>query len=221
MVRCGIDTSLTALFVVFALMIATPALAGPPLLCHPFEIGTARSLPWDGTQWWRGRPDYKLTNLVADTEALLTSSTPIIVRMETLRRAVLYASQDRAVATRLFVTTMDRVQNLRKSGHPDALTLFDAAYVTTALQQVRALGDMSEFRGRWQIVDGVVGDANGYALIEESLKLRPDDPTLEFAAAVIAAGDKAHRSAYDKHARKARAGANEDALLARNLDHVS
>jgi hypothetical protein len=114
----GISTSLTALLLVGALAITTPALAGPPLLCHPFDVGTARSLPWDGTKWWRGRTDYKLTNLLADTEALLTPSTPIIVRMETLRRAVLYASQDRTAASDLFATTVDRANSRRSVVSP-------------------------------------------------------------------------------------------------------
>ena len=80
-----------ACFALVALLgVAAPALAGPPLLCHPFDIGSARSLPWDGTNaWWQGRADYNLQNLVADTEAILSPSTPVIVRMETLRRAAL------------------------------------------------------------------------------------------------------------------------------------
>src|SRR4029077_2629159 len=59
-----------------ALVVARPALAGPPLLCHPFDIGTARSLPWTGPGWFDAKPDYHLDSLVADTEALLGPSTP-------------------------------------------------------------------------------------------------------------------------------------------------
>ena len=60
---------LTAL--ALALAVATPALAGPPLLCHPFDIGTAKSLPWDGKAGWsQGRADYPIKQLVADTEAI-------------------------------------------------------------------------------------------------------------------------------------------------------
>src|SRR4026208_1903074 len=81
--------------VIASLTIAAPALAGPPLLCHPFDIGNAKSLPWLGEKSWdEGQPGYKLDRLVADTEALLTPSTPVIVRMETLRRAALYARTD-------------------------------------------------------------------------------------------------------------------------------
>jgi hypothetical protein len=217
----GASMSLATLLFLGAIVITSPAFAGPPLLCHPFDIGSARSLPWDGTEWWRGRTDYKLTNLLADTQSLLTPTTPIIVRMETLRRAVLYASQDRATATDLFAATADRARNLQKSGHLGALELFDAAFVTEAFRQVRWLGDYNpEWRGRSQIVDSVVGYADGRALLEESLRLRPGDPTLEFAAALIETGYKGNRAAYDEHARKARAGASNDPLLARNLTLV-
>ena len=78
----------TSTAVLAAIFIATPAFAGPPLLCHPFEIGTARSLPWEGT-WSQGKADYKIANLITDTETLLTPTTPVLVRMETLRRAAL------------------------------------------------------------------------------------------------------------------------------------
>ncbi len=40
---------LTAAFVA----LAAPALAGPPLICHPFETGSAALLPWtkNTTNW--------------------------------------------------------------------------------------------------------------------------------------------------------------------------
>jgi hypothetical protein len=121
---------------VFALLavvaLAVPAVAGPPLLCHPFDIGNARSLPWDGTRaFWQGRADYRIENLVADTDALLTPSTPVIVRMETLRRAALYASADGEIATRLYGKFGDRLRASQKpGGRPDDLALFDFGYLT-------------------------------------------------------------------------------------------
>ena len=100
---------------------ATPALAGPPLLCHPYDIGSARSLPWNDAAGWTGtRADYTLGNLVADTEALLTPSTPVVVRMETLRRAAIYASMDAAVAKQLVTRLNARVDAAEAAGHPDA-----------------------------------------------------------------------------------------------------
>ena len=103
-----------------------PALAGHCApLCRSFAIGDARSLPW-GTAWWQGRPDYNLANLVSDAEALLVPSTPVVVRMETIRRASLYASRDRKVAERLLSTLMTRARNAEQAGRPDALAFFDA-----------------------------------------------------------------------------------------------
>jgi hypothetical protein len=216
--RCFRFTA-TAILATMTLAIATPALAGPPLLCHPFEIGGARSLPWDGSQsWYHGRADYKLENLVADTEALLTPSTPVIVRMETLRRASIYASKDSAVASQLLRRMMARAQAAEQGTQTGALAWLDAAYVAEAFREVTMLSE-SVFRDRISGVRAALGDADGYALIQKSVSARPDDPAIQFAAALIAA-DK-NRTAYQEHASKARAGASRDQLLARNINKVS
>lgn len=197
--------------------IATPALAGPPLLCHPYDIGSARSLPWNDAAGWTGtRADYTLGNLVADTEALLTPSTPVVVRMETLRRAAIYASMDAAVAKQLVTRLNARVDAAEATGHPDALALLDAAYVTGALRQISVL--TGEFASRAPGVRAAIGGADPYALITRSVAARPNDAGIQFAAALIAS-DK-NRGQYLDHASKARAGASGDALLTKNLDHV-
>ncbi len=209
-----------ALSAVVVLALAVPALAGPPLLCHPYEIGNARSLPWDPSgSWSRGMVGYNLKNLIADTEALLTPSTPVIVRMETLRRASLYASADRAIAAELLNRLLARAKAADSKGTPDALALLDAAYVAGAFRQIGAMGKNSEFAQQAANARAVLGDADAYALIARSVAARPDDPAIQFAAALIASDRD--RSAYRAHAEKARAGAAKDALLARNLDHVS
>jgi hypothetical protein len=213
-------TRLISAAAVVALAIAVPALAGPPLLCHPFEIGTARSLPWNGTEaWWQGRADYKLDNLIADTEALLTPSTPVIVRMETLRRAALYASADENIASQLLNRLMSRAEAAEKAGHPNGLALLDAAYVAGAFREITMLSATAEFSGRVAGVRAALGGTDPYALITRSVAARPDDAGIQFAAALISA-DK-NRSAYAGHAAKARAGAAHDPLLARNIDKVS
>ena len=56
-------------------------------------------------------------------------------------------------------------------------------------------------------------------MINRAITLRPDDASLRFAAALVAA--TADRSAYRDHADKARKGAAQDALLARNIDKLS
>ena len=89
--------------------LAPPLAAGPRTkLIYPFEIGSARSLPWGG-EWSRGRADYSLAALVRDTEALLTPATPMVVRLETLRRAVIYASSDPLIGINLNRIYADRL----------------------------------------------------------------------------------------------------------------
>lgn len=198
-----------------SLVFASPALAGPPLLCHPFEIGAARSLPWDGSSsWFHTRADYNLANLVADTEALLTSSTPVVVRMETIRRAAIYATSDRAVAT----TLLTRLE-ARARANGDALASLDAALLTETFRQLAALTHSAALRERAAVAKTVVGARDGRALMEKAIAARPSDAAVQFAAALMMA-DK-DRRAYEDHARKARAGAGSDGLLARNLAHIS
>jgi hypothetical protein len=209
-----------AAVVLGGLIAATPALAGPPLLCHPFDIGTAQSLPWsESNDWFRGAGNYDIHTLVTDTEALLTPSTPVIVRMETLRRAVIYASQDAAVTHALIQRMNERATAAESAGHPSALAYLDAAYVTEAVHEVTMLEQMSEFRHRVAPLRGLAAPGAGYGLIKKSLAIDPDDSCLQFAAALIASSTD--REAYMQHATKARAGASTNALLARNLQHIS
>ena len=200
--------------------LATPAVAGPPLLCHPYDTGNARSLPWDGTRGWSGDlPDYELERLIADTDALLTPSTPVIARMETLRRASLHASRDRAIARELLTRLVARAKAADAKGAPDALAWLDAAYVAGAFHQISMLGNNAGFRDRAVAAREALGDLDAYALVQRSIAARPEDPALHFAAALIAS-DR-NRDAYRTHADRARKGVRQDALLARNIGHVS
>ena len=216
MKREKINAVFTSAAVLAAIVTTTPAFAGPPLLCHPFEIGTPRSLPWDGS-WSEGKADYQTANLIADTEALLTPSTPVVVRMETLRRAALYASTNAQLANQLLSRLLARADASETAGRPDALALLDAAYVAEAFREIASLSG-ADFAARAEGARATLGHADGYALISRSISARPDDPAIQFAAALIAA-DK-NRARYTDHAAKARAGAARDPLLARNLNHV-
>src|SRR5207245_7417655 len=92
-------TRASSLIVAAALvLIARPALAGPPLLCFPFEIGAAKSLPMGHGAWHDIDSKYDVTRLVDDTLALLSPDAPVKVRMETIRRATIYASKHSAIA---------------------------------------------------------------------------------------------------------------------------
>src|SRR5262245_65841017 len=95
-------TTLIASFMLASLAVAMPALAGPPFVCHVFDIGTAKSLPWGATNNFMAmRDDYDFRRVVAYTQQLLTPSTPTLVTMATLRRAAIYASPGRAGAAKL------------------------------------------------------------------------------------------------------------------------
>jgi len=200
--------------------LAVPAFAGPPLLCHAYDIGGAKSLPWVGqTSWFEGSPDYKLDRLVADTETLLTPATPVVVRMETLRRAAIYASADAHVAAVLVKRLINRAEASEIAGRPDALAHLDAAYFAGALNEIAMLAQWSkDFETKGAVAKAAVGGIDAYGLIMKSVAARPDDATIQFAAALIS--NDAHRGEYAVHAAKARAGAASDPLLARNLDHV-
>jgi hypothetical protein len=204
--------------------VVRPAFAGPPLLCHAFDIGTAKSLPWSGaSSWYDGQPGYDLQKLAGDTEALLTPATPVIVRMETLRRAAIYASRDPLVAKRLFLTISDRVRTSGTDGAANALALFDAGYLTETFKEIGRLTarGFREIDINGEAMALLVKGVDGYAMVQKSLALRADDASIEFASALIAASTTERKDRYALHAEKARAGAKQDALLAKNLKQIS
>lgn len=123
------------LMVLLALAAAT-ALAGPPLVCHPVDIGPAKSLPWKTTNNWNGSvPDYNLKSLIPDTLSILSPSAAIPLRMETIRRAAIYAARNEAVASQLTSQLLARVADLEAAGKPSANAWFDAGYFVETLRQ--------------------------------------------------------------------------------------
>jgi hypothetical protein len=191
--------------------VASPALAGPPLLCFPFDIGPATSLPWDkdNNQWKGMRADYDVSHLAADTVALLTPTTPVLVRMETLRRAALYATKDDKVAHGLVDTLVFRAKKAANAAPTDAaLAEFDAGYLIETLKQTTYFAPSTA---------SIVETRDGYVMVEHSLTLRNNDPSIAFAAALMTWGKADHNA----HVQRAKAGATADMLLARNIDHVN
>src|SRR5262250_1173198 len=118
-------------------LFAGAAVAGPPLICHSFEIDGAKSLPWVSHDWnLSGGENYDTSKLVADTLAILDSSQVTLVHMETLRRATLYARKDRAAAKELIIRLIARAEGTKSASpattQPSALAIFDAGYLTEA-----------------------------------------------------------------------------------------
>src|ERR1700751_749781 len=125
-------------FTAFVAMFAAvgPAFAGPPLICHAFDIGNAKSLPWVSHDWnLNGGENYDTRELAKDTITILDRSQVTLVHMETLRRATLYARKDAQEAKRLFLMLTARAEAAQNSGHPDALAVFDAGYLAEAYKQ--------------------------------------------------------------------------------------
>ncbi|MBA2355625.1 MAG: hypothetical protein H0V80_13275, partial [Acidobacteria bacterium] len=178
---------------------------------HPFDIGTAASLPFGPASlgWQALDPSYDKSRLVQDTIALLTPATPVIVRMETLRRATAYAATDRAMAERLLAAV--RARATKAAATPDeGLRLFDVGYLIETYRQIE---------GHSPTLAGVRSNTDGYALVRRALELHPDSGAMQFAAALITTTSRGARGtpAHLTHLEKARSGARADAMVARNL----
>lgn len=165
-----------AVFAVTLLAFPGPAAAGPPLLCHPFETGGAPSLPWGTGGWNSPAPDYPLDRLVADTQALLSAERPVLARMETIRRAAIYASRDVRVAADL-LSAVSRRGLERNSSKADPHAWFDFGYLVETMKQADFL-----FKK-----DNPAAGIDGYRHIKKAIALGSDaDAEMKFAAALIA-----------------------------------
>jgi hypothetical protein len=199
------------------LSFAAVAHAGPPLICHSIEIGNAKSLPWISHTWnLSGGETYDTKNLARDTLDILGPNTPVLVRMETLRRATLYARKDPAAAKELLAKLHARATSAESAGHPDALAWFDVGYLAETYKQWIGQEWMRVSKDEQNPAAGVAG----YSLVKKALDLRGlsqngNDAQMEFAAALITLSGP--RDAHREHAQKAIAGAKNDPLLAQNL----
>lgn len=205
---------LRAALAALGLLLVLPALlhAGPPLICHPYDISGSgwKTLPGGTKNHFGLSADYDRTHVVRDTLALLTPDAPIIVRMETLRRAALYATNemsawrsnraygeaDRALALGLLEELRERTQTATDQTRP--LALFDLGFYAETLRQTR--------------LDPAL---DGYALLAKVAELRPADPEVQFALALASASPK--RAEHPTHLAQARAGTKPGTLLAANV----
>jgi hypothetical protein len=181
---------------------STFALAGPPLICHVINIGQAQSLPL--ADWnYRSGNNYDLKNLTHDTLAILDSNPSVLVHMETLRRATIYARQDQLAAKELITRLHARAEDPGKNGE---LAWFDFGYLAEAYKQWMGLG------GGPNPASGI----DGYAWVEKAIRQRGSDAEMEFAAALITVTSQGRD--HDEHLQRARNGAMLDELLAKNVE---
>ncbi|MGQ0737325.1 MAG: hypothetical protein ACT4QD_27225 [Acidobacteriota bacterium] len=192
--------------------VPTRSVAGPPLICQPFQTGSAAVLPWgDGPGWNTPDHGYRLEDLTTDVIALLSPKAPVIARMENLRRATIYAARDARVAGALLSAVLARVPSPESTGLPDPAALFDAGYLIETYHQAATLnhgsiGQALRHSGRWS------AKLDGYALIARAMALTEANAEMEFAASLIKTG-----AASDVHRRRALARAQPGSLLAMNL----
>ena len=184
------------------LLVALPsvALAGPPLICHPFQTAGDELLPWAaGPGWNNPDPKYNVQRLRADLLRLLTADAPVLARMENMRRAAIYAAKDKRVADELLQALIARASTSGSPSNPAAL--FDAGYLVESYKQASHLhgwGPPAE---------------DGYAMVVRAIGASGGNAEMEFAASLMTQGAQA-----DAHLRRARAAAQP--LLAKNIEAV-
>lgn len=187
-----------------SILLSVPAIAGPPLICHPFSIGNETSLPQGShTKDWNN-PDLKYDTrmLTSDTLKLLDSGKPVLTRMETLRRAAVYASRNQQAGLELASQLMARAVSSELKGQSDGLALFDAGYFVESLKQIAHISKANPFPG-----------VNGYEWVKRSLPGIKDKVSAEFALGLM----KTDSPWPNEHIRRAVAGAQEGTLLAENI----
>lgn len=198
--------------IAFSFVLAVPTLAGPPLICHSINIGGAASLPWPSDGGLIGRQDYNVSHLVADTLSLLGPNTDVLIRMETLRRATIYAQRNPVIAKELLLKLHARtIANAQ-----DALAAFDFGYLVECYKQAQSA--RSEGLSAWRHTEWSDPAANldGYGFVKSAIQMRGGDPEMEFAAALISSMGS-HKDERQQHIERVVAGAKGNPLLAANL----
>jgi hypothetical protein len=190
-------------------LFATPALAGPPLICHPFETEGGKLIAWGKGSGWN-TPDraYDIRKLVADTEAVLTAEAPILTRMENMRRAAIYAMRDPQIANDLLKTVMARAL----ATTTDSRAWFDAGYlIETYKQAVHLRHERKPELRAWAAVDETIR-VDGYSWVKKAMAMTAPSAEMELAASLMTQGTTANA-----HRAKAVAAAPKGSLVARNL----
>ncbi len=174
--------------------------AGPPMICSEIKIGEAPTLALQGGK----------VNLVTDTLALLEAKTPVLVRMETLRRALGRGVRHPDVLHELLCALQSRVLDQEARGKGDALAWFDAGYMAASWSQL-------DRDGAPEI--GLAEGCIGYAWLRKALALGNQPAEMEFAAALAThpAMHKGTHELYKRHLQKAAAGAVQGSLLEQNV----
>ena len=187
---------------------AIPSTSGVPVLCR----GTAR------TRGGRGAPTTSWRTWSPTPKRSSPRPTPVIVRMETLapRRAL---CQPRRQGRRSAAVVGHRpcIRDRSRRGFDDARCSTPATWRRPTSRSPCCEASVSSPTAPARS-PASSASPTALAMINRAITLRPDDASLRFAAALVAA--TADRTAYRDHADKARKGAAQDTLLARNIDKL-
>ena len=199
-----------------------PAWAGPPLICHPFAIADdAKSLPWGNGGFNKDRKFDVKNQLVPQTLALLNDEMPILVRMETMRRAALYGENNRAPALELLAALEARILNATLKQETKPLAWFDAGYFAQSLQQISVTGR----RKKNQSAGMPANLLAGYEWALKALELQPEDTDLAFGVALTLNASHEYLAAegyqkqQDQCLRIALKATGQNNLLKRNIEN--
>jgi hypothetical protein len=195
------------------LAIARTAVAGPPLICHPFETGTTGLLPWgDGTGWRSPDPGYDRGRLSTDLLPLLTADAPLLGRMENLRRATVYVMGEPRLATDLLNVLITRAA---AQGPANRLAWFDAAYLIESYRQAEQAREGALLAGTKKpaTMYRELNRLDGYAMLETLAAREGQSAEIEFVRGLMAGSNRIARGHWDK----ARNLARPDTPLSRSL----
>ena len=168
------------LTIVVLVLVSVQVIAGPPLICHSIKVPEGQSLPW-GEDAFTESKSYDPSKVVQDTIELLKSTTPVLTRMETLRRASVYIDRDQVKADALLGKLMARALDSESVKSPDAMAWFDAGYFVQCLHQTSTPHSFGP-----GVTKGVGASAiEGYSWVSKALAIAGSNADLEMAAALM------------------------------------
>ena len=187
-------------------MLSWPAMAGPPLLCFPYEIGSAKSLPW-GKDAFKKSESYDASKVIDDAVALLKEEKSTLVRMETIRRAALYIERDSGRAHVLVTKLHGVAKELEEAGKASAAAWFDCGFAAATLSQ-----NGCHVKGLPVSEKGPAGSVQ----IKKALGMTPNDAAMHFGAALVLMDGE--RDASNKHMKRALELVEAGSDLARSME---
>src|SRR5262249_47770252 len=149
------------------LMARSFEMAGPPAICHPFDIGDAKSIAVKDGEVSK----YDASKVVNDTLGALDGKAGALVRMETIRRAWLVLQSHDSQARDLFARLMSRALVGEAKGSNDWRPWFDAAYFVGAGSQLE--------RDFFTFDPGEASGCLGYGWMKKAISLDKDNAEMQ------------------------------------------